>query len=128
MGTFHTLRAGSSRFRRLWFDPRVRTVIALVAFAAAGLYAKNGQVGAVFPAFFGVLFAVGAAVESYKRGSLLTNRFVHLLAGVGGLGFVAFAGYLRATYPFFGVTVIAATSAITGLALLAWAILMTTRG
>ncbi|MFC4450778.1 hypothetical protein [Halorussus aquaticus] len=127
-GSFHALKAGSARFRRLWFDPRVRSVLALVAFAVAGYLSETGgRALAVFPAIFGVLFAVGAAVESHKRGSLPANPFFRLLVGAAGLGFVALAWHLARNYPYVGVTVMAATSAVTGLALLAWTVLVTKR-
>ena len=131
VGAYHLLKAGSARFRRFWFDPRVRALLALVAFAAAGgLYATeaSGADGAVaFAAFVGALLGVSSAVESHKRGSLLTNPAFHLVVALAGLGFVALGWYLRATYPYFGVTVMAATSAVTGLACIAWTVQMTRR-
>ncbi|NEU55408.1 hypothetical protein [Halorussus sp. MSC15.2] len=128
VGGYHVLKATSTRFRRRWFDPRVRSVLALVAFATAGyLSATGGRALAVFPAIFGVFFAVGAAVESHKRGSLPANPFFRLLVGATGLGFVALAWHLVRNYPYVGVTVMAATSAVTGLALLAWTVLVTKR-
>ncbi|WP_135853431.1 hypothetical protein [Halorussus salinus] len=128
LGLFRTLKAGSARFRRVWFDPRVRSLLALVAFAAAGgLYATATEETAAFAAFLGVLLGVSSAVESHKRGSLLTNPAFLLVVALAGLGFVALGWYLRTTYPYFGVTVMAATSAVTGLACLAWTVRMARR-
>ena len=128
VGLFRLLKATSPGFRKIWFDPRVRTLLALVAFAAAGgLYATGSDGAAAFAAFVGSLLGVGAAVESHKRGSLLTNPAFHLVVGLAGLGFVALGWYLRTTYPYFGVTVMAATSAVTGLACIGWSVQVTRR-
>jgi len=128
LGLVRTLKICSARFRRVWFDPRLRGVLALVAFGAAGgFYATATEETAAFAAFVGSLLGVGAAVESHKRGSLLRNPAFHLVVALAGLGFVALGWYLRTTYPYFGVTVMAATSAVTGLACLAWSIQVTRR-
>jgi hypothetical protein len=128
VGLFRLFKATSPGFRKIWFDPRVRALLALVAFAAAGgLYVTGADEAAAFAAFVGVLFGISAAVESHKRGSLLSNPTFLLVVALAGLGFVALGWYLRTTYPYFGVTVMAATSAVTGLACIAWTVQMTRR-
>ncbi|UPW01573.1 hypothetical protein M0R88_05580 [Halorussus gelatinilyticus] len=128
VGAYHALKAGSTRFRRVWFDPRVRSVLALVAFAAAGgLYATGAKSTAAFAAFVGVIFGSGAVVESHERGSLRADPYFRLVVGLAGLGFVALAWILGTTYPYFGVAVMAATSAVTGLGCIAWAVRTTRR-